>query len=89
MNKILEANGLNMDKLREIEKFHPGFKKCVLDMAASSVVGSTCTKSNIIQRAMAFLNKKRRQFKNNSEDNIEYILKDNGVEVEKLKEIDK
>ena len=51
LNKILDTNGLDMDKLREIDKYHPGFMKSVLDLAADSVVGVLPSRSNIMQRA--------------------------------------
>ena len=90
MNKLLKANGLEMEKLREINKYHPGFQKCVLELAANSVVGISPGGCNLKQRAIGYLKKKRKEVEENSKEcELKYILKVNGLEMEKLAAIEK
>ena len=55
MNSILSANGLEINKLREIDGFHPGFLRCVLNIAAKSVVGVAYEGSDIAERAIRYM----------------------------------
>ena len=90
MDKILNANGLNIEKVREIDTFHPGFLRCVLNLAAKSVVGVNYEGTAIAKRAMRYLKAKRKvEEKDPKVIDIDEILKANGLEMEKLKEVDK
>ena len=60
MDSILNANGLDMTKLREVDRYHPGFMQCVLKLAASSVVGVSEYGEGIQMRAARYLKSKRR-----------------------------
>ena len=50
-----------MEKLREIDKYHPGFLKCVLDVAANSVVGVSAAGCDLKQRAVKYLKAKQKE----------------------------
>ena len=60
VDSILRSNGLNMEKLREINRFHPGFMRCVINLAANYAVGSTSQQGDIGQRAMNYVIAKRK-----------------------------
>ena len=60
MNKLLKANGSEMEKLRAINKYHPGFQKCVLEIAANSVVGISPGERNLRQQAIGYLERVKR-----------------------------
>ena len=54
MDGVLRANGLDMEKIRTIDSFHPGFMKCVIDLAANCAVGVSYD-SIVMDRAMKYL----------------------------------
>ena len=90
MDRILSTNNLQIEKLREIDNFHPGFLRCILDLVANSVVGVSSVGSDIQQRAMKYLSDKRKHVEEKwigVKD--EKLLKANGVEIVKLRNIDK
>ena len=78
-----------MEKLRTIDSFHPGFMKCVIDLAANCVVGVSYD-SSIMDRAMKYLRGKRKVVKKSYlPSELESILKANGLELRKLQEVEK
>ena len=50
-----------MEKLREINRFNPGFMRCVINIAANYAVGSTSQQGDIEERAMNYVIAKRKQ----------------------------
>ena len=89
MNRVLKANGLEMEKIREIDRFHPGFMRCVIDLAANCAVGVSY-ESDIAQRAMNYLRGKGKIVEPSYEPmELERILKANGLEMDKLQEVEK
>jgi len=90
MNKILKANGLKMEKLREIDRWHPGFLRCILNLAAETVVGLSPGGSNLVKRALKLMKERKKKIQGASRVlKFNKILNDNGLEQEKMQEIDK
>ena len=90
MDSILRANNLDTEKLRDIDNFHPGFMRCVLDLVAKSVVGVSYAGTDIQKRAMKYLSHKRNNTVQKAmTGNFENILRANGVDFAKLRNIDK
>ena len=89
MDRVLRANGLDMEKIRDIDSFHPGFLKCVIDLAANCAVGVSYD-SNIMDRAMKYLRGKGKMGKRSYlQSELDSILKANGIEMRKLQDVDK
>ena len=90
LNTILEANGLKMEKLREIDRWHPGFLRCILNLAAESVVGISPEGGNLVKRALKLMKAGKKKIQTASRVlNFKKILNENGLEQEKMQEIDK
>ena len=78
-----------MEKIREIDRFHPGFMKCVIDLAANCAVGVSYD-SNIAKRARRYLKGRRKVVQQNDQlVELEKIMKENGIEKSKLQEVEK
>ena len=90
VDNILRANGLEIEKLREINRYHPGFLRCVINLAANCAVGVSYEGGDIAHRAMNYLRAKRKLVQRSSTVlDMDNILKENGLEVSKLQEIEK
>ena len=85
LNTILEANGLKMEKLREIDRWHPGFLRCILNLAAESVVGISPEGVNLVKRALKLMKAGKKKIQTASRVlNFKKILNENGLEQEKM-----
>ena len=60
---VVKANGLDLDKLNEVDKFHPGFSHCVLMLASNPDRDVSGYRKGVEKRARAYLKKKRREGK--------------------------
>ena len=89
INKVLKANGLEMEKIREIDRWHPGFLRCILNIAAESVVGKS-SGSNLIKRALLKIKARENKVQMPSRRlDFNKILEENGLEEEKMNNIDR
>ena len=61
MDRILKENGLEMRKLQEVDRFHPGFADCVLILASNPEKASSKYGHDILRRAKHYLRNKRRK----------------------------
>ena len=59
--RFLKANGLEMEKLKEVDKYHPGFMRCVVDMAENPEAVSLKYSREMVKRAGHYLRNKRKK----------------------------
>ena len=89
MDRVLVANGLEVEKIREIDRFHSGFMKCVIELAANCAVGVSYD-SIIAKRAIRYLKGRRKVVQQNDQlVELERIMKENGIEKSKLQDVEK
>ena len=78
-----------MEKIREIDRWHPGFLRCILKIAAESVVGKS-SGSNLVKRALLEIKARENKVQMPSRRlDFNKILEENGLEEEKMNNIDR
>ena len=79
-----------MEKLRVIDRWHPGFLRCILDLAAESVVGISSGGGNLVQRALKLMKARKMKIQKPARVlNLKIILSDNGLDQDKRDKFEK